>query len=420
MSEQQQKNDEKFQLNPTPMIDDLEKGPWPSFVKGFKETAQRTGKTMVRGVLDQLNYSYETRMGYWKGGVVGVHGYGAGIISRYSMIGDKFPEATEFHTMRIQPAPGLHYSAKSLREICDIWEKYGSGLLSMHGQTGNLQLQGIKAENVQACFDELNQLGWDLGGAGATVRTGLSCVGQARCEQACYDTLHVHGKVLSYYADLTHRPQLPYKAKFKFSGCPNDCTNSIQRSDYSVIGTWRDDIKIDQAEVANFIDAKGLDYLVNNVITRCPTKAITLKGKEMVIDNRDCVRCMHCLNVMPKALSPGDDRGITLLVGGKGHLKVGNMLGSVMVPFMKMETDEDVDAFIELVDRMIDYWSENGLDHERIGECIERVGIQQFLDAVGLEATVEMIAHPRDNPFFKAGEYKADDEKDDDEERDAA
>ncbi|MBF0163398.1 MAG: dissimilatory-type sulfite reductase subunit alpha [Magnetococcales bacterium] len=419
MSEQQQKNDEKFQLNPTPMIDELEKGPWPSFVKGFKETAQRTGKTMVRGVLDQLNYSYETRMGYWKGGVVGVHGYGAGIISRYSMIGDKFPEAIEFHTMRIQPAPGLHYSTKALREICDIWEKHGSGLLSMHGQTGNLQLQGIKAENVQVCFDELNQLGWDLGGAGATVRTGLSCVGPARCEQACYDTLHVHGKVLSYYSDLTHRPQLPYKAKFKFSGCPNDCTNSIQRSDYSVIGTWRDDIKIDQAEVATFIDAKGLDYLVNNVITRCPTKAITLKGKEMVIDNRDCVRCMHCLNVMPKALSPGDDRGITLLVGGKGHLKVGNMLGSVMVPFMKMESDDDVDAFIELVDRMIDYWSENGLDHERIGECIERVGIQQFLDAVGLKATVEMIAHPRDNPFFKAGEYQADDEADETE-RDAA
>ncbi|MBF0340966.1 MAG: dissimilatory-type sulfite reductase subunit alpha [Magnetococcales bacterium] len=412
MSDSQQSKPDPLQLNPTPMLDDLENGPWPSFIKGFKETAQRTGKTMVRGVLDQLNYSYETRMGYWKGGVVGVHGYGAGIISRYSMISDKFPEATEFHTMRVQPAPGLHYSTKALREVCDIWEKYGSGLLSMHGQTGNLQLQGIKAESVQACFDELNQAGWDLGGAGATVRTGLSCIGPARCEQACYDTLHVHGKVLSYYSDLTHRPQLPYKAKFKFSGCPNDCTNSIQRSDYAVIGTWRDEIKINAEEVENFIAAKGLEYLVNNVVSRCPTKAITLQGGKMVIDNRDCVRCMHCLNVMPKALSPGDDRGITLLVGGKGHLKVGNMLGSVMVPFMKMTTDEDVDAFIDLVDRMIDYWSENGLDHERVGECIERVGIQQFLDAVGLEATVEMVAHPRDNPYFKAGDYTVESEKD--------
>ncbi|WP_130471038.1 dissimilatory-type sulfite reductase subunit alpha [Candidatus Magnetaquicoccus inordinatus] len=384
------------------MLDQLESGPWPSFIKGFKESVNRTEKTMIRGVLDQLNFSYETRMGYWKGGVVGVHGYGAGIISRYSMISDQFPEATEFHTMRIQPAPGLHYSSKALREVCDIWEKYGSGLLSMHGQTGNLQLQGIKAEHVQACFDELNQLGWDLGGAGATVRTGASCVGPARCEQACYDTLGVHGKVLSYYADLTHRPQLPYKSKFKFSGCPNDCTNSIQRADYSVIGTWKDDIQIDTQEMENFIEKKGIDYVVNNVISRCPTQAITLQGKQLVIDNRNCVRCMHCLNVMPKALSPGKERGITLLVGGKGHLKVGNMLGSVMVPFMKMETEEDMDAFIELIDKMIDYWSENGLDHERIGETIERVGVHQFLDAIGMEANIDMVAHPRDNPFFKA------------------
>ncbi|MBF0310665.1 MAG: dissimilatory-type sulfite reductase subunit alpha, partial [Magnetococcales bacterium] len=286
---------------------------------------------------------------------------------------------------------------------CDIWEKYGSGLLSMHGQTGNLQLQGITADKVQACFDELNPLGWDLGGAGACVRTGASCVGPARCEMACYDTLNTHLKVLRYYTDLVHRPQLPYKAKFKFSGCPNDCCNSIQRSDYAVIGTWKDDIRIDHAEVKAFVARKGLQYLVNNVISRCPTNAITLQGSDdIVIDNGSCVRCMHCLNVMPKALSPGKERGISLLVGGKGHLKMGNMLGSMMVPFMPMETEEDVDALIELVDRIIDYWSENGLDHERVGECIERVGMQTFLDAVGIEAIVEMVEHPRDNPFFKA------------------
>ena len=29
-------------LNPTPMLDELEKGPWPSFISGFKELAERT------------------------------------------------------------------------------------------------------------------------------------------------------------------------------------------------------------------------------------------------------------------------------------------------------------------------------------------------------------------------------------------
>ena len=30
---------------------------------------------------------------------------------------------------------------------------------------------------------------------------------------------------------------------------------------------------------------------------------------------------MHCLNVMPKALSPGDDKGATILMGGKRTLE---------------------------------------------------------------------------------------------------
>ena len=39
------------------------------------------------------------------------------------------------------------------------------------------------------------------------------------------------------FLDEMHRPALPYKFKFKFSGCPNDCVNAIHRSDFAVIGT---------------------------------------------------------------------------------------------------------------------------------------------------------------------------------------
>jgi len=390
-------------LHPTPLLDELEKGPWPSFITGLKKLANRTHNTMVRGVLDQLEYSYETKMGYWKGGVVGVRGYGAGVIARFSMIADKFPEATEFHTLRVLPPAGLHYATSSLRGLCDLWEKEASGIINLHGQTGDLQLIGCGQDNVQHIFDELNKLGWDMGGAGADMRTGVACVGKARCEHACYDTLGVLRAVSNNYLDDCHRPSFPYKFKFKYSGCPNDCANSTQRSDCAVIGTWRDDIQVDHDKVGKFIDDNGLDYVVNSVINLCPTRAIELKGeKDIEINNKDCVRCMHCINVMTEALSPGKDRGVSILMGGKGHLKVGNMLGSLMVPFMKVETGEDAAKLIEFTDRVIDWWAENALDHERLGECIERHGIQTFLEAAGLEATPDMVEHPRDNPFFKA------------------
>ena len=47
------------------------------------------------------------------------------------------------------------------------------------------------------------------------------------------------------------------------------------------------------------------------------------------------------------------------------------------------------------------WWDENGLDHERVGETIERVGMKQFLEAVGIEANIDMIVRPRDNPYYK-------------------
>jgi len=378
-------------------------GQWPSFIKGFKALGERTEKPMIRGVLDQLEYSYKTKMGYWKGGLVTVKGYGSGIISRFSMIKDKFPEAKEFHTFRVQPAPGLHYSTKMLREVCDIWEKHGSGFITMHGQTGNLQLQGIEQDKTQECFDELNQAGWDLGGAGATVRTAASCVGPARCEQACFDNLKVHEKVLKYYAGMTHRPEFNYKLKFKFSACPNDCANAIMRADVALIGTWRDSIQIEQEYVKEWMDEYGEDALFDQVVNMCPTKAISHKiGTSTIeIDNKNCVRCMHCINVIPKALSPGKERGASLLIGGKNTLKVGVNLGSMMIPFMKLDTDEEVEEFIELMDEIFDWWDENGLDHERVGETIERVGMKQFLEAVGIEANIDMIVRPRDNPYYK-------------------
>jgi sulfite reductase alpha subunit len=178
--------------------------------------------------------------------------------------------------------------------------------------------------------------------------------------------------------------------------------NSIQRADLATIGTWRDDMKVDQAEVKNFVNAKGRKYVIDNVITRCPTQALSLNDDDtLAVDNKNCVRCMHCINVMTKALSPGDDKGVTLLVGGKRTLKIGDLMGTVVVPFMKLDTDEDYEALEELAGNMIDFFAENALEHERTGEMIERIGLVNFLEGIGLEIDPNMITNPRMNPYVR-------------------
>nr|VFK50197.1 MAG: dissimilatory sulfite reductase alpha subunit [Candidatus Kentron sp. TUN]VFK51269.1 MAG: dissimilatory sulfite reductase alpha subunit [Candidatus Kentron sp. TUN] len=400
----------------TPMLDQLQDGPWPSFISGIKrlrdEHPEQRINEMTNDLLGQLQHSYETRKGYWKGGTLSVYGYGGGIIPRFSEVGDKFPKSKEFHTLRVQPPAGNFYSTDILRQLADDWEKHGSGLVTFHGQTGNIMFIGADSEATQQFFDEINEYGWDLGGAGPCVRTGISCVGSARCEQSCCNEHKIHRLLLNNFTDDVHRPALPYKFKFKVSGCPNDCVNSIERADFAVIGTWRDDMKVDQGEVKASIAKKGRKYIIDNVITRCPTNALSLNDDDTLdVDNRNCVHCMHCLNVMPKALSPGDDKGISILVGGKRTLKIGDLFGTVVVPFMKLDTEEDYEELVELAEKMIDFFAENALEHERTGEMIERIGLVNFLEGIDVEVDPNMVDHPRTSSYVRMDSWDEEAEK---------
>ncbi|WP_428540236.1 dissimilatory-type sulfite reductase subunit alpha [Profundibacter sp.] len=397
------------EIHPTPMLDQLEDGPWPSFVTGLKRLRDAKGEQyapMMNDLMGQLNHSYENRKGYWKGGVVSVFGYGGGIIPRYSEVADKFPESKEFHTLRVMPPPGFHYTTEILRKLCDIWEEHGSGLIALHGQSGDIMLQGCTTENTQAAFDAINELGFDLGGAGPALRTAMSCVGAARCEHSCFDEGKAHRQIINAFLDEMHRPSLPYKFKFKFSGCGNDCVNAIHRADFAVIGTWRDDIKIDQEKVKEHVANVGRKYTIDTVVNMCPTRAISLHDDDtMEIDNASCVRCMHCINVMTKALSLGDDKGVSVMIGGKRSLKVGDMMGIMVKPFIKLETQEDFDDLEEFAETCIEFFADNALEHERVGETIDRIGLPAFLEAVGVEADPNMVNHPRTSSYVRTDDF---------------
>jgi sulfite reductase alpha subunit len=68
--------DKKYE---TPMLDQLETGPWPSFVKEIKAAGEEN--PMANDLIGLLEQSYTERLGHWKhGGIVGVMGYGGGVI----------------------------------------------------------------------------------------------------------------------------------------------------------------------------------------------------------------------------------------------------------------------------------------------------------------------------------------------------
>jgi len=394
-------------MHKTPLLDQLVSGPFPSFVKDLKRMAAK--KPQVDDLLGQLERSYKEKITHWKhGGIVGVLGYGSGIIGRYSDLPDEFPGLEHFHTMRINQPSGWYYTSEALRELCDIWDKHGSGVLNMHGATGDLIFLGTRTEELEPCFEALTAKGWDIGGSGSAMRSPSCCLGPSRCEWSCYDTMEACYQLTQEFQFDLHRPSYPYKYKLKFSGCPNDCVAAVARSDMSMIGVWKDDIRIDQSAVQAYaggeLKPRGgatpydkLDVKAD-VTDLCPTACMDYDGKTLKIRNADCNHCMHCINMMPKALRPGTDVGCTILLGSHAPILEGAQMSWVIVPFMQMEAPYD--ELKDLTYKITEWWAEHGKNRERIGELIMRLGMRAFLEAVELPPVPQTVRIPRANPFF--------------------
>lgn len=400
----------------TPMLDELEKGPWPSFVSDIKQQMDK-GKHVLKDapgdLLGIMEMSYVDQVTHWKhGGIVGVYGYGGGIIGRYCDQPALFPGVAHFHTVRVNQPSSKYYTSDFLRQLCDLWEKHGSGLTNMHGSTGDIVFLGTTTDHLEPLFFEMtHELNQDLGGSGSNLRTPSACLGMSRCQFACYDTQETCHQMTNAYQEELHRPAFPYKFKFKFDGCPNGCVASIARSDMSVIGTWRDDIRIDQAAVKAYVGGElkpnagahasrdwGKFDIQAEVINRCPSQCMCYADGKLDINNAECVRCMHCLNVMPRALRIGEDRGASILFGAKAPILEGAQMSTLTVPFMKMEPP--FDELKELIEKVWDWWMEEGKNRERLGELIQRKSMQEFLRVIELDPDPRMVDEPRSNPYI--------------------
>ena len=140
-------------MHKTPLLDQLESGPWPSFVKDLKRVAGR--KKSAADLLGVLERSYKDKITHWKhGGIVGVLGYGSGIIGRYIDIPDEFPGVEHFHTVRVNQPSGWFYTTAALRELCEIWDEHGSSILNVHGSTGDMIFLGTTTDQLEPCFAE--------------------------------------------------------------------------------------------------------------------------------------------------------------------------------------------------------------------------------------------------------------------------
>jgi sulfite reductase alpha subunit len=122
------------------------------------------------------------------------------------------------------------------------------------------------------------------------------------------------------------------------------------------------------------------------------------EGGKLEINNRECTRCMHCINVMPRALRIGNERGLSIFVGAKAPILDGAQMGSLLVPFVKVE--EPYDEIKEVIEAVWDWWMEEGKNRERLGELIKRQGFQKLLEKTNIPPMPQHVKEPRSNPYI--------------------
>jgi sulfite reductase alpha subunit len=137
----------------TPMLDELESGPWPSFVTGLKRLAQDKDY-----MVDLMGHA-GNQLPHQEGLLEGRHRRRVRLRRRRDPALHRaegregragFPRRRRVPHPARAAAAGHALHTDVLRKMCDIWEEHGSGLIAFHGQSGDIMFQGAKTDKVQA------------------------------------------------------------------------------------------------------------------------------------------------------------------------------------------------------------------------------------------------------------------------------
>ena len=103
------------------------------------------------------------------------------------------------------------------------------------------------------------------------------------------------------------------------------------------------------------------------------------------------------------------DHGKTTLIDNlmkqSGSFRENEVLDERLMDSGELEKEEDWERLVEIAEETIDFWADNALEHERCGEMIERIGLVNFLEGVGIDVDPNMVANPRESSYVRTDDW---------------
>lgn len=255
-----------------------------------------------------------------------------------------------FRAVRVRTIGGNMTSAQ-LRSLADLADQYGKGQVHITPRQ-SMEVHWVPEEKLDSMLQDISVSELLLAVRGARVLTTIACPGAALCKKGICDT----GTLTAQLNQLVVGREQPGKTKIAVSGCPNSCAKP-QINDIGLHGV------IIPCVNNGCVDCKGC-------IKVCKVNAISVQNNVPRIDSEKCVGCGLCVKVcLPKALI-AERQGYAVYVGGKIGRKP--MLG---IKILGAIPEQDA---VYVVEAILDAYRDLGLEGERLGEVIQRIGLDSL------------------------------------------
>jgi len=302
----------------------------------------------------------------------------------------------EVYTVRA--AVPKYVAAETVHQLCDIADKYCQGHLKFTYRF-NVSFIVPNEEDVDKVIEEVEGLGFPVGGTNRSFKTMFHCAGYAHCHTAATDSPSV-AKALyeEFYDDFKDPRAFPERVKVAIAGCISFC-GPTHASDISIVG-----VHTRPPGVIDEIVEKSCS--VPDLIKTCPKYAIKPKKgnpKSVEVDHEKCMYCGNCYGVcegMP--ISDPEHDGVSIWVGGKAsNTRGGPMFARMVVPYLPNNPPEWPET-VETVKKILQAYREDAREGERLGEWIERIGWEKFYRLADLKFSDKSI----DDYVFSVESYR--------------
>ena len=270
-------------------------------------------------------------------------------------------KGTDIFSARVLTVNGKVTAAQQ-RCLAEAAEQFGNGNLTFTTRQ-TVEVQGIPYEKIEAFRAYIAKEGLETGGTGPKVRPVVSCKGTT-CQYGLLDSFAISEEIHERFYKGYHDVKLPHKFKIAVGGCPNNCVKP-NLNDLGIIGQ----------SVPNFDESvcKGCKKCAIEAV--CPMGAAKVVDKKLHIDLEVCIHCGRCRGKCHFDAMKESTYGFKIYIGGRWGKKIshGRALGKV---FTYKEEAMDV------IERAILFFRDNGLPGERFAETIERLGFENVEKAL--------------------------------------